>query len=640
MVAVVLAGCGKGPAFNAGATLDNPAPSAALSIAFQSTPAASVPLGLTTDLTAVVSNDPYNYGVDWSLTCASSECGALSLLHTDSNQATTYTPPSTFAGGQLAVNIVAFATADHTKNILASINVTAFFGKLDGTYVFQAQGSNADTRHSSAVRPYQIAGVVTLDGNGGVVGGEQTFSDSFRSGSAVITGGNYTLAADGRGMLTLNTSDSTLGPASNKGTETFSLVYLNSSKSLIAQSDSSASAAGTMDLQTGTAAPSGGYAFAVSGTGSAGVPVAFGGVFNVDKPNSGTISGVGSVADQGYFGTVNGKATVSVQNCPAPAGLSGTVLPLPADAFGSLQLTLHACFAASPLQFTGYVVDPTHIKLIETDIGAKTGFAASGIAIGQGTATGAFTGAPSFSGTYVFGISGLDGSKSAASLASAGGLVADGAGNLQGAIDEFGRSGSPDFSGEFNGTYTVDSSGAGRLNASTSLADGAGGPELVFYLTGNGNPALLVLGFDPAAPAVGAGMAYAQASPPLQPSGDYGLNAFNSNKQLTLANDVTGQMTMTLDPTTNASAVAGLLDDSRLFGFPITGDFQATSTGGDYSGTIYASNATSKLQSPMTLDLYLVDDSHGFLVETDSAASGSTFLGYVAARTPVCPVCP
>ena len=58
----------------------------------------------------------------------------------------------------------------------------------------------------------------------------------------------------------------------------------------------------------------------------------------------------------------------------------------------------------------GYIVDATHIKLIETDniSGSTTAFGSTaGIAIGQGTATGTFTGNASLSGTYVFGVLGL-----------------------------------------------------------------------------------------------------------------------------------------------------------------------------------------------------------------------------------------
>ena len=655
VAAAVLAGCGKGPAFSAGSAMDNPAPSANVSIAFQSSPPASVPLGFTTALTAVVSNDPNNYGVDWSLTCAATECGQFSVggrsgpaLHTQSGQAITYTPPLTFAGNQLPVTIVAFATADHTKNVPASIAVTAFLGNLHGTYVFQTQGSNNDGQ-SHLWGPYRIAGVVTLDGNGGVVGGEQTFADSSRFGSAQIGGGSYTVSADGRGNLTLDTNDTTLGKG---GTETFSFVFLNGSESLITQTDGASvdSAAGTMELQTGTAALSGTYAFAVSGVDSDGVPTAFGGVLNIDQPASGTISGNGSVADQGYLG--NGSS-VAVKNCSGPAasgatGLSGTILPLPGDSFGAVQLRLQPCFSTSPLQFMGYMVDAAHIKLIETDITPQsgsnstgTGFATAGVALSQAAATGGSTGGQSFSGAYVFGISGLNGSKGASSLAAAGRLVADGAGNLQGVIDEFGLNKQPAFSGGFAGTYPPDSSGVGRLDASTSLAGAsAPGPQFIFYLTGPAAPAL-VLDFDLSAPAVGVGIAYAQAPPPLQFSGDYGLNAFTL-KGLTsgLTNDLSGQMTVTVDPTANLLDVASLVDDPHGSGYSITGSFQATATDGGYSGNIATSVTSSGLPKSIPLDLYLVDDSHGFLVETDSATSGSVFLGYAATRTPVCPVCP
>jgi hypothetical protein len=620
---VALAGCGKGPAFNTGSTLTNPAPTAALSIAFQPAPPASVGLGLTTAVTAVVSNDPNDYGVDWSVTCASTDCGHVSLPHTNSGQANTYTPPTSFAtGDQLAVNIVAFATAGHSKNIAASINVTGFLGNLNGTYVFQAQGSNGDSLNKGAVGPYRIAGVVTLDGNGGVTGGEQTFSDSFRSGTALISEGNYTLGADGRGTLNLITSDPSLG---NKGSETFYLAYVSSSESLIAQADGTtetgaASAAGTMVPQGGTAALSGGYAFAVSGTGSAGAPVAFGGVFNVDQPNSGTISGNGSVADECSF---------SANSCSESAGPSGTVLPVPADTYGALQLTLKASFAANPVQlvFTGYAVDAAHIALIETD---QTGFATSGIAIGQGSATGGF-GAQSFSGLYVFGISGFDKDKAADSLASAGRLDADGAGDLQGVIDEFGRTGSPALSQLLNGAaYTADSTG--RVQTST----GAGGPELLIYLTGNGDPAL-VLEFDSAASAVGSGIAYARASTSLQPGGYYGLNAFASLKAFAMANDLSGQMIMT--QATDGLTATGLLDNWHINGTKMTGTFQTTSAGADYSGTIDVNSASARLPASMSVDVFLVDDNHGFLVETDSATAASAFLGYFAAQAPVCPSC-
>ena len=79
----------------------------------------------------------------------------------------------------------------------------------------------------------------------------------------------------------------------------------------------------------------------------------------------------------------------------------------------TLNLTAPFGTAGKPvsLQFTGYIVDGSHIQLIETDAaaGAASPFGlTAGLAIGQGTATGTFTGNASFTGTYVFGIPGVD----------------------------------------------------------------------------------------------------------------------------------------------------------------------------------------------------------------------------------------
>jgi hypothetical protein len=624
----------------------NPSPSSAVAITLQSAPMGSVPLGSTANFAAVVKNDPSNYGVDWTATCATQDCGTLSLgfndgqsIHADSGKSVTYTPPSTLSGNQLSVNIVAYATADHSKNVVAPITVTGFDGNLNGTYVFRAQGENVDT-NTNAVGPYQILGAITFDGNGAVTGGEQTFADSSTSGSTTITGGTYFLGPDGRGTLTINTNDLTLGTS---GAETFSLVSLNNSNLLIAQIDNGTSAAGTMDLQTSSAAPSGSYAFAVSGTGG-GVPTAFGGVLNIDQPSSGVISGKGSLADQGSITTTAGKTTVKVKNCAPPAatgavaGISGTILPIPSNPYSAVQLTLTTCFASTPLQFTGYIVDATRIELIETDISGNTGFSTSGIAISQGASADKFN-AQSFSGAYVFAASGSDKSKLASSLASAGRLVADGAGNAGGLLDQFGFSATRNFSGTLNGTYTIDSTGIGRVDTKTSLVGTNGvsssGPELIFYLTGSANPSL-VLAFDATALAVGSGLAYLQAAAPYQFSGDYGFNAFDLPIDSTgsLA-DATGQFSVTVDQATTNLNWAGTLDNQTLEN-SLTGSFSAPSASGRSSGSFIFTG----LPNPAAAGLYMVDNQHGFLVETDSVTQGPVFLGYFAARTPVCPACP
>ena len=133
-VALLFGGCGGNTS-----NVQNPPPPPAsnLSIAFQTPPVSSLQIDATTDLTAVVSNDASNDGVDWSVTCSNTnDCGSLNTYHSASGGTVTYTPPQTLPGNSEVVNIVAFATADHTKNTLVAMTVSAFGSILSVTYVF------------------------------------------------------------------------------------------------------------------------------------------------------------------------------------------------------------------------------------------------------------------------------------------------------------------------------------------------------------------------------------------------------------------------------------------------------------------------------------------------------------------------
>jgi len=660
----VLAGCSSGTA-----DVQNPPPppQSQLKIAFQPEPSGSLAVSFSENLTAAVSGDPKNYGVDWSLTCQNPpNCGSLSALHTASGAAITYTAPSTLSTGSMVVEIVAFATADHTKNVVAPITITTFDSSLQGTYVLQAQGVDANGGPN-----YQFAGVIVLDGNGGVSSGEQTINFAGPSGLVSKSdgiqkqGSSYFLGSDGRGTINLNTGDNDIG---GNGVETLTFVFLSNSQALISQMDlgsalTGTSATGTMDLQTSTAAPSGGYAFAVSGLEIAKMsPLAFGGIFNIDSPN--TISGSGSVSDEILAKKVNATAV----------GLSGT-LTTP-DQFGAVTFALTAGFGsnntAKHFQFTGYVVDDTHIKLIESDNTSGTGFGSTaGLAIGQGSATGTFTDNASFSGTYVFGVLGVDLSNSntlPSTSTSVGLFTADGSGNLSnGFTDTFllfntvqGTVSNPQtgaqISAAFDGTYSVDSTGTGRAS-STSITfnpEPKHGyqPTFFFYLTGNGNPPLVLAAGDTQAPihypSVGAGIAYPQSTATSAFSGDYGFSFTQVNSSG--ENDGTAQMNV--NPTATPPSLAGFADVNIAFGAnqdqPFTGGFSAPASNGLFQGTLVGTNnntVSSVVFTPqIAVDYYIIDPGHGFFVETDlvnsNLPSGQVSFGYYGARTPVCAGCP
>jgi hypothetical protein len=633
-----LAGCG-GVTTN---VQNAPPPvTAAVSIAFQPAPPATVAINTTASFTAVVNHDSTGAGVDWSLSCPDKgNCGSLNSAHTTSGQPVTYTPPSTLTSNNQNASIVAFATVDHSKNVGSLITVSAFGSALQGTYVLQTNGIDISGN------PYQHAGVIVLDGNGNITSGERTVNfmnpntGLLLSVSDQVIGGSYFVGVDGRGTLTVNTADQDVG---QQGVETFSLVVLSRSQALVTYLNTqggSESSVGSLDLQTVTTAPAGGYAFLVSGTdvnafvsgaGPAST-IGIGGIFNIDSPH--TISGTGSVAD---LAANDGTGTVTPS-----ASVSGTVSA--PDSFGALRITLTTSFALTPIQFTAYIVDASHMKLIESDDTLGTASAVTaGVAIGQGSATGTFTTNRAFAGTYAFGIFGQDQGGSPYSLASAGLFTAASGALNNGYLDEFQTDFGLQISNKFHGTYTVDPTGTGRVDSNSSILlanQNGSGPELVFYLTGNGQPAL-VLDADIEPVLVGAGLGIGFAYPVRAGAsfaGDYGLS-FGQNLNGAQTNGV-GQILVN-----NAGGTfSGITDMNYAFSgqpdMPLTGTFQTSTTNGRLTGTL----SNQFFPSDLSVAFYPIDSGHGYFIELDGGPNGTNpgnlSFGYFAARTPVCQGCP
>ena len=611
----ILAGCGG----SSHVQNPPPPPPSNLSITFQPAPVNALLINATTTLTAVVGNDSSNGGVDWSVTCQNpNNCGSLNTFHSGSGIAVTYTPPQTLPGNAEPVNIVAFAAVDHTKNTVATITVSAFGSILAGTYVFEAKGSDP-----FSLQPFQIAGAIVLDSNGNITSGQQTLNYvSVSLTTAIAQGSSYFVGSDGRGTITLKTTDQNQQPV----TENFSIVVLSSARVLISESqlDSPQSSSGTMDLQSNVAAPTGAYAFVSSGTDFVGTPTAFGGVLNIDSP--GAISGNGSLADQEYNQTLT--------TCSSPHGISGSVTQ--PDQLGAVTISLSAAPCLGSVQFTGYIVDGTNIKLIESDNNGSAGFSTAGVAISQGVAAGTYSLA-SFSGNYVWGVEGQDlSSFEPASLTSVGVLASDGNGNLTDGFTNTcmllaAATGLPaEASGQFTGTYAIDTKGIGRVRAALKSFSQPVPfkPQLIFYLTQPGSTPLVldVGGENFNYPSLGTGIAYPQAAVPLAFSGDYGVSFTQQNGS---ENDGTGQMTAL------AGALSGFQDDSGSGSVALNAAFGALDSFSRASGTFPSPGGST------SVEYYLIDSSSGLFVETDviNPGTGQVALGYFAKRTPVCAEC-
>ena len=108
------------------------------------------------------------------------------------------------------------------------------------SYVF---GSSGDTGVSGAGGVHS-AGVFTTDGAGGITAGTVDFVEDTALNSDVnVTGGSYTLAASGRGVLNLTLSSGTIGP------QIFWMV--NNSRAFFLVNSSTGVEDGTYTLQTG-----------------------------------------------------------------------------------------------------------------------------------------------------------------------------------------------------------------------------------------------------------------------------------------------------------------------------------------------------------------------------------------------------
>ena len=76
----------------------------------------------TVPFTALVSNDPGDAGVDWTISCGAANCGGVNPSHSASGTPVTYSAPSTVPGGG-SVTITATSITDATISATATANI-------------------------------------------------------------------------------------------------------------------------------------------------------------------------------------------------------------------------------------------------------------------------------------------------------------------------------------------------------------------------------------------------------------------------------------------------------------------------------------------------------------------------------------
>jgi hypothetical protein len=514
------------------------APAVALSLA---PPPATLTTNGTTSLTATVTNDSTNAGVDWTCTPAGT-CGTFNPAHTASGTATSYTAP----GAAGSVTVIATATASSSATQSATITITAAnsVANLKGSYAFALLGRDAGTH------PYSLAGSVALDGNGNVTAGEQDYNNaegtaSPEPGGDTITGGTYTVNPNGVGTLTLVTNNTALGTT---GTEHFSLTVVNNNHALLTQLDASGTAGGTLDFQTiavGLGQVNGTYSFTMTGA-TDNNPEVFGGT--ITSSGTGTLS---VIVDSNENGTV----TIHGTN-------TGTYIAPDAMGRGTLS------FGGDT--FVYYVIGPEALKLVvvglgETDLGS---------AFGQGTGTGSFSNA-SLKGSFVYRNSSAE--TGAASYASAGMLTTDGNGNITSGFGDLDDAGTVK-SNAFAGTYTMASNGYGSATVTGTIAGTFGVYAIDPALnpldpnnTASGGGMALILELD--STATGGGVLLAQASSPTF-EGNYAVD-YRGFTPAGVEQNLEGQIVVSGTGIAGAGDANGLPTPGETLGASITGTLTA-----------------------------------------------------------------
>ncbi len=573
-------------------------------------------------VTSMVANEVSD-GLDWTATCsgATSGCGMFSAAHTNSGAPTTYTAPPTVPAGGLAVTVKAASTLNPGDSvsgvIFVSSTTTSAFLCANCSYTYTVSGEDANG-------PFSVAGVFTADGMGNITGGEQDFSDLgfTTNGTAdpIQAGSTYQFTSDGRGTITLVTNDPNIGA---NGTEVLGVAFVSANHLLITELDNSATASGTMDMQTihsfTASTLSGGYTFVFAGAafistiqGTQLVSAALGGVFNVNS--AGTISGAGSVADLNVSGSTSTRQ-----------GLTGSYTV--SDQLGRIQLTLRTpafgnAGVFGPAVLDGYVTDATHVKFVEVD---QNFGITGGLAVGQGAKTGMLGSASQLpaNSTYVFTAfgSGVTGPLTLATT-----FTSDGVSKLQNGSSDVNAAGVPS-SGSVSGTYSVDSGGTGRVGI--TLNGNVGNPGntgmYAIYLTGGADPPM---GLELDGNAVTTGNAYTQAAGPFTLSsfkGSYGLNFTLFDPTGSIEVDVSGQVFAD-----GAGNLLGTMDINDG-GTPkanqaFTGAYASSATG-RFTGSV-SSTATGTLG----VSYFVISPTQVVFIETD--ANNAVSLGLFQLQTP------
>jgi hypothetical protein len=448
---------------------------------------------------------------------------------------------------------------------------------FSGTYVVSFFGTDVNSETMSF---FAIAGTVTADGNGNITGGTVDINDANLGGvftAQALSASTYSVGTDGRGSGTLVTPQGTFG---------IDFVLTSDSHGLISRFDGSGSGSGTMDIQ-GSATQSQLTSLAFS---------LFGSDANFD--NFGTV---------GAF-TLNGSGTITAgledfNDNGSSAGITDQTLTgslvLSSSTNGTAIFTTP--FVEGGLTFDVWVIDSSHLKLIETD--TTSGFAVVGDAFPQQTG---FTG-----GQLVFTMAGADSGD--APLVAGGFVTTDANGNLSNGTEDYNDAGTTNSIG-FTGTCNATAPFAGDRCQLALTGFGNGTTSNLTFAAYPSASGVLLLEDDSAGFLQGG--AFAQTATAFGSPENYGLNLSGFNNTGVADGEVDDIAQFN---TTTGNNMTGVLDENDVASALITSGLSGTYTP-DSPATGRGSMSISTpatYNTGLTLEYYVLDNSDTLFIEGD-----------------------
>ena len=347
--------------------------------------------GSAVEVNATVTNDLTNSGVNWTLmaggSACSPACGTLAASAAPSFAAV-YTPPATLPTGAAAnPTIKAVSVSNSSATDSFSFTIASAASLLKGAYIFELRGYD-----SFSAQPMAMAGSITADGNGKITGGEIDFDNGGGINYVPTATGTYSVDVSFHGIPRVSVEISSFTfPNSDIDLKYRFAMSADGTRGRIIELDGSGYLdSGAVQLQNpaaATATPSGNYAFGLDSDAPFGGRIVSAGQLVIDATGI-----TGGVIDQSKAG--DAAPTYADQ------AISSSAMGKP-DGNGRGTTSIVVNGAATDYAY--YVVDSSHVKLIQTGGGLTFGTVQAGSMVLQKTLT-----ATSINTTSVLQLTGMD----------------------------------------------------------------------------------------------------------------------------------------------------------------------------------------------------------------------------------------